>query len=66
VAVPVTLGSVEVPQGTVVSAGIWREPPTVVTAKFTPVVPPTGTLTERGLELLAAEHKPKDEGTVTE
>lgn len=66
VAVPVTLGSVEVPQGTVVSAGIWSEPPTVVTAKLMPLTPPTGTLTERGLALLEPEHKPNDAGTLTE
>jgi len=66
VAVPVTLGSVEDVQGTVVSAGIWRVPPTVVAAKLTPVTPPEGTLTERGLELDAPAHKPNEEGTETE
>jgi len=65
VAVPVELGAVDDPQGTETSAGIWRVPPTVTTAKLTPETPPVGTLTERGLVFPAPAHKPKDEGTVT-
>jgi len=66
VAVPVALGSVEAPQGTVVSAGMDKEPPTVVAAKLTLFTPPMGKLTERGLELEAPAHKPKVPETVTE
>jgi len=66
VAVPVELGSVELPQGTVVSAGIDKVPPTVVAAKLTLETPPTGKETERGLELPAPAHKPKVAETVTE